>query len=156
MNIFAGMFTREEASLLKTKFFTVLGQYMQPIPAMDGGQVNWMNYRTGVKNVFFRIDAGRSYCETGMLIALPDTRERHIFFDKCQAMADFLPPVEGPEWIWLRDQADENKKMVSRIYSRLNGVSLFNQADWPTIISFIKPRLIALDAFWFEAKEVVL
>jgi hypothetical protein len=24
--------------------------------------------------------------------------------------------------------------------------------DWPAIISFLKPRIIALDAFWSQAK----
>jgi hypothetical protein len=43
-------------------------------------------------------------------------------------------------------------KTVSRIYKELPGVSVFNKSDWPELISFFKPRLIALDAFWENAR----
>jgi hypothetical protein len=30
-----------------------------------------------------------------------------------------------------------------------------NEADWPVIISFLKPRIIGLDEFWGIAKEII-
>ncbi|RYZ23162.1 MAG: DUF4268 domain-containing protein, partial [Chitinophagaceae bacterium] len=29
---------------------------------------------------------------------------------------------------------------------------IFRREDWPELISFFKPRIVALDAFWSEAK----
>jgi len=37
---------------------------------------------------------------------------------------------------------------VSTIRTTLPGVNIFKTDDWPRIISFFKPRIIALDAFW--------
>jgi hypothetical protein len=31
-------------------------------------------------------------------------------------------------------------------------VNLFNRDDWPALISFFKPRLVALDEFWNGAQ----
>jgi hypothetical protein len=42
---------------------------------------------------------------------------------------------------------------VSRIYTAAEGVNIYRKEDWPAIISFFKPRIIALDAFWTEVKE---
>jgi hypothetical protein len=41
---------------------------------------------------------------------------------------------------------------VSRIYKEITGVSVFNKDHWPDLISFFKPRIIALDSFWENAK----
>ena len=40
----------------------------------------------------------------------------------------------------------------SRVYMELSPANLFNREDWPALISFFKPRLIALDAFWTDAQ----
>jgi hypothetical protein len=34
----------------------------------------------------------------------------------------------------------------------LEDVSVFRKEDWPQMISFFKPRLIALEAFWTQAR----
>jgi hypothetical protein len=34
-------------------------------------------------------------------------------------------------------------------------VNIFHEADWPAIISFLKPRIMALDEFWEIAKNVI-
>ena len=49
--------------------------------------------------------------------------------------------------------ADEDGMVISRIGTTKTGVSVFNNDDWPAIISFLKPRLIALDSFWSLAKN---
>jgi len=48
---------------------------------------------------------------------------------------------------------DEDAKLVSRIGTTLRGVNIFDTADWPAIISFLKPRMQALDNFWSLVKE---
>jgi hypothetical protein len=58
----------------------------------------------------------------------------------------------GEEWTWTADAVNDNRIRVSRIFKDLKGVSVFNKADWPSIISFFKPRIVALDAFWSNAR----
>jgi hypothetical protein len=55
-------------------------------------------------------------------------------------------------WKWQLHVPAEDGKIVSRIYRELPGVSVFNRDHWPDLISFFKPRIIALDAFWEDAK----
>jgi hypothetical protein len=38
------------------------------------------------------------------------------------------------------------------IYTTMEGKSIFKQEDWPDLISFFKPRLMALDEFWCDAQ----
>ena len=150
------MYTREEASLIKKEFFTALGMYMRPVTSAGGDKVNWLNYRTGIKHVYLRIELENRTCTTGMLINHPDTTERLEFFLKLQSFAVMLPAVEDPGWIWTEDVSDDDSRMISRIYSRLEGYSVYNRDHWPQLISFIKPRLVALDIFWTDIKDQFL
>jgi hypothetical protein len=55
------------------------------------------------------------------------------------------------EWTWLFSIKDEHEKTLSRIYKETEA-SIFKKEDWPLLISFFKPRIIALDEFWSNAK----
>jgi hypothetical protein len=48
----------------------------------------------------------------------------------------------------------QNNRVISRIYKTLPNVSVYNKAQWPELISFFKPRIMALDRFWENAKFV--
>ena len=41
---------------------------------------------------------------------------------------------------------------ISKIEYVLEGVNVLDSNDWPSIISFLKPRIIALDDFWDQVK----
>ena len=43
--------------------------------------------------------------------------------------------------------------MVSRVFISLDTINIFNPDDWPVLISFLKPRIIALDKFWDLVKD---
>jgi len=58
----------------------------------------------------------------------------------------------GEEWIWDDSFYDEYGKHTARIYTEIRGLSVFKKEDWPALISFFKPRIIALDSFWSTAK----
>jgi len=45
--------------------------------------------------------------------------------------------------------------LVSFIGIQLAGVNVMQKQNWSKIISFLKPRLIALDAFWGDVKDGV-
>jgi hypothetical protein len=58
----------------------------------------------------------------------------------------------GEEWDWVLHTTDEEGRTISRIYKELAPTNVFNQDNWPELISFFKPRIIALDEFWNDAK----
>lgn len=147
------MYSKEQASLLRKQFFTALGQYMLPVLSASGWKVNWLNYKTGVKHLYFRIEAPNRGCEVGIVISHPDETDRRNTFGKLLELRTVFEAEAGNDWIWEPNAKDEFGKKLSRIFVRLNHVSVLNQQDWPAIISFLKPRLIALDAFWSMARD---
>ena len=56
------------------------------------------------------------------------------------------------EWQWQLKLPGENNKTISRISKTLSPANIYRKEDWPLIISFFKPRIIALDLFWNAVK----
>lgn len=145
------MFSREEASRIKHEFWTTFGRYMSPIPSAEGGKISWVNYHTGLKDVYFRMDAGKRSATISISLEHSDRDLQQLYYDQFLETKDILHATLGEEWDWqLHEQVDG--KTISRVFKELPEVSVFNKEQWPDLISFFKPRIIALDRFWENAK----
>lgn len=145
------MYTREQASQLRQAFWTAFGQYMAPVLSSEGLRTNWVNYKTGLKHVFFRMQADKKHASISIELNHPDVEIQEMFFEQFTALKQLLHDTLEEEWEWDLHTEDENGKTISRIYKEISGVSIFNQDNWPELISFFKPRIIALDEFWSNA-----
>ena len=146
------MFSKQQASQLKQEFWTAFGRYMQPVRSSEGEKVNWINYKTGAKNIHFRMQAGKGASVSIEMLHTDDEQRTH-HYNKMLQLAALLKEALNEEWTWDISYKDENGKTISRIYAELEGVNIFNRQDWPALISFFKPRIIALDAFWNNVKH---
>lgn len=145
------MYSRDEASRIKHEFWTTFGKYMRPILSADGMKINWVNYHTRLKDVYFRMDAGKKSAMISISIEHSDPEIQELYYEQFLEFKELLHNILEEEWEWeLRAPVDE--KVISRIYKELPGFSVFNKDHWPELISFFKPRIIALDGFWENAK----
>ncbi len=80
-----------------------------------------------------------------------DAGIRELFLEQFLELRLMLHESLQEEWDWQRDVL-VNGKMVSRIVKELPETSVFNKEQWPELISFFKPRIVALDGFWEDAK----
>jgi hypothetical protein len=146
------MFTRDEASHLRQEFWTVFGQYMMPVLSAEGMKVNWINYRTTIKDVYFRMDVNQKAATVSIALEHNDAAIRELYFQQFEEYKTLLHQTLEEEWQWQMHANVTEGKMISRIYKEITGVSVFNKEHWPELISFFKPRIIALDRFWENAK----
>lgn len=85
-------------------------------------------------------------------IADPDPGIQELIFEQFLSFKNILHSSLNEEWEWQLHTRDENYKTVSRIVKFLPEASIYRQEDWPALISFFKPRIIALDEFWSDAQ----
>jgi hypothetical protein len=74
-----------------------------------------------------------------------------LYFEQFLELKNILETALGEKWDWQPHVSAEGK-VTSRICKFLPGVSVLNKDHWPDLISFFKPRIIALDSFWENAK----
>ena len=146
------MYSKNEASQLKQTFWTTFGQYISPHLSAEGLRVNWVNYKTGIKYIHFKMAADKKAASIAIEIAHPDSGMQELFFEQFLELKNVLHSALGEDWEWQLHHIDESGKITSRIIRYLYDVSIFNKNDWPALIAFFKPRIIALDEFWSDAK----
>jgi hypothetical protein len=145
------MFSREEASRIKEEFWTAFGRYMNPVLSAEGLKINWVNYHTRLKDVHFRMDAGKKSATISISLEQRDAGIQELYFQQFLEYKTLLHATLGEEWDWELHVMDDGK-VISRICKSIPGVSVFNKDQWPDLISFFKPRIIALDSFWEDAR----
>lgn len=148
------MYRKEEASKLRQQFWITFGKYMKPIPSAEGVSINWVNYKTGIKQVCFRMEITQQEAVISIDITHSDPETRKLYFEQFKAFKLLFLEALGEEWEWEQNLMNEYDIPFSRISKTLPNVSIFNQTDWPLLISFLKPRIVALDQFWINVKPI--
>lgn len=148
------MYTQQEAAALRQKFWISFGKYISPIPSASGEKVNWINYRTGIKNIHFKMDALFSEAIVSIEITHKDVAEQELYFNHFKTFKKALDEILGEKWAWQPDYVNESGNQLARIFTKLDDVNVYNESDWPKIISFLKERIILLDKFWCEYREI--
>lgn len=146
------MYSKDEASQLKQAFWTTFGQYISPQLSAEGLKVNWINYKTGIKHLYFKMEVDKRSASIAIEIAHPDAGIQELFFEQFKELKTMLRSSLQEDWGWQLHATNDQGKTTSRIFKQIENVSIFNKNDWPALISFFKPRIIALDEFWSDAK----
>ena len=146
------MYSKAEASFITQKFWTSFGMYLSPVPSATLEKVNWVNYKTGIKGISFKMDAGKDSAVVTVEISLKDTVLQHQYFEIFNNFASELKKIGINKWVFQKDYFQENKGSVSIIVAELKNVNVFKEGDWPTMISFLKQYMLGLDKFWESYK----
>ncbi|MDZ4794894.1 MAG: DUF4268 domain-containing protein [Bacteroidota bacterium] len=147
------MYTRQETSLIRQKFWTSFGQYMRPVKGAGGEPTNWINYKTGIRHLYFRMDAGSNLATVAIELRQKDVLLQQQYMEQFQQMKAVLEELTGEAWDWEWLVENNDGSRTSRISKTITGVNIFNEDEWPAIISFLKPRIMALDHFWILVKD---
>jgi hypothetical protein len=146
------MYSKQEASQLRKEFWTAFGHYMTPVLSAEGEKVSWVNYKTGEKNITFKLEADNKKASVAIELSHADTGVQQLYYEQFLQLKKIFESMVEDEWTWKLHTTDENGKVVSRISIGLNDVSVFKKEDWPKLISFFKMNIIALDEFWSNVK----
>ncbi len=147
------MYSKAQASTLRQQFWTKFGQYMKPVPGAGGKPVNWLNYKTGKRYISFHMDAGKEQAFIAIEIKHSSKTEREICYQQFAALKTWMESETGFKWQWEKEKITGSGAPVSSIGQTLAGVNVLNENDWPAIIAFLKPRIMALDNFWALVNE---
>lgn len=146
------LYSKEQASSIKQAFWKAFGQYMSLHTSSEGERINWINYKTGIKHLSFKMQAENGIASITIEMSDPDTGIQQLMFEQFKELYKLLDEYLQEEWRWELQVQNEHFQTVSRITKEMDGVNIFRQEDWPALISFFKPRMIALDEFWSNAQ----
>jgi hypothetical protein len=146
------MYSRQETAYRKQSFWTSFGQYMKPVAFAGGEKNSWVNYKTGIQHIYFRMVAEKDHASVAVEFAHPSQEARLKHYEQFLQFKTLFHTLSGEAWVFEKNAQDLNGRVISRIYRELDHVNVLKETDWPQIISFLKPRIIALDSFWEEVR----
>ena len=115
-------------------------------------KINWVNYKTGEKDIYFRMNADGRKASIAIELTHKNAEIQVLYFEQLEQLKPLLRETLTEEWNWQLHANNEQGKTISRVFTEIENVSIFKKEDWAKLISFFKPRIIALDEFWSTAK----
>ncbi|MEN0004187.1 MAG: DUF4268 domain-containing protein [Bacteroidota bacterium] len=146
------MYTREQVSKIKQEFWTTFGQYMAPQYGADGQKVNWINYKTGYRGLYFRMEADNKQAYIGIVLQQKDADLRTLFWEQLEELRNPLHGMLEEEWQWEPLAYNEYGQAYSHASTTLRPANIYQREGWAEIITFFKQRILLLDEFWSVAQ----
>lgn len=140
------MFSKQEAALLKSEFWTAFGKSFPR---------KWLLYNTQIKDFAFKFYADHKKAEVALDIELKDEIYRRIYFEKMWSLEDILSEalletISKDEFYTL-----ENGKIISRFWVRKEGVSINNKQNWQEIFEFFVEKMTAFETVYYEYEDFI-
>jgi hypothetical protein len=131
------MFSDAEASALRQKFWTRFGQYMSPVTSAEGEKINWINYRTGVKNIKWKMETLNREASVSVIIS-----GNEVLKDRFLQIFDQVKYIRENDMILEKDFMEHNSNNLYRLTKKLPGISVLDESKWPDLIIFFKENSV--------------
>lgn len=148
------MFSKEEAKELTTLFWTSFGKYMQKHKPTFAKHVKWVNYKTGVKDIYFRLHADKKTASIAIELQHQDESIRKLYFEQFTELKTVFTATAG-EWIWEEEYFGFKGNEISRIYLDHDiKFNIFIKDTWGECFQFFEKHIVNLDEFWCDFNEI--
>ena len=140
------MFSKEEAKKLRQEFWTTFGkEYPQ----------KWLLYNTGMKEIQLKFTFERKYAQVSLDISAEDPLIREYYFEKLESLKTVLETDYLPEIIFDSEYELPEGKIISRIYTQKDKVSIYNKKDWPLVKDYLYQKMTLMEEFFNDFSDFI-
>lgn len=150
------MFARDELKEIRSEFWTNFGKIMKPHRSLTGEHIRWTNYKTGVKDMYFRLNIDNKRASISIDIQHIEIGIRDLFWEQLLEFKHLLSQHIESELYWHYSYSLNNGQIISRVVCYHENVNLFDKQTWPTAFAFLKSNILHLDAFWADARDIFI
>ncbi len=118
-----------------------------------GEKIRWVNYRTGLNSIIFKIETDKKASSICIDIVSTDLGVREVLFEQFEEL-NLLLSKKMDRLIWEKNYRIDSGVYISRIYTELIGPSINKESDWGEIYLFFEKNLVALHDFWEMSQEI--
>lgn len=150
------MLTKEEKRNFNISFWNDFQKEMRKIRSSNGRRMNWVNYPSDTKFLYIRLEVDTKSAKLCFDIQPKDDAIRAIIYEQMTELKVVLESEMQFPTLWAEHFETSDGRVISRISWEINNVNLYQVEDHPTIIAFLKERLISFDVFYQEFKEILI
>lgn len=150
------VYKREEAAELRKLFWTAYGRYMTQHISARGPKISWLNYKTGIRQVFFRLHADNKLARVSIDIQHKDYGLREVFYEQFWELETLFHSQTGYVWQWEPIFYLDSGQPISRIFVEKEGINVYRQDSWAEAFQFFESIMVPLDELWTDFMEIFL
>lgn len=147
------MYSKEEARQLRADFWEGFRRYTLPRKRGKKLPPKWMMDKTGINALSLKFSLENGCAMVGIDIETRSMDKRLELYERLEAVKKLLHEAMGKELIWELDYVRENGKSVSRIYTIIHDVSIYERGCWGDIYKFFYQNMLNLEAFFEEYND---
>ncbi len=140
------MFSREESKKIRQEFWTSFGKEYPR---------KWLLYNTKMKEIQLKFSFNRKSAQVSLDIYDEDELIRAYYFEKLQSLEKILKAEYLSEAILDSDYELPEGKVISRIYTKMENVSIHNKKDWPDVKKFLAEKMDKLEEFFKDFSDFI-
>ena len=150
------MYDKDTVKNTKTEFYTSFGKFMGNHRSAHGNKVKWVNYNTGIKHLYLRLEADKKSARICIDLQHKDDDIRELFYEQFKALKTVFHEIMKTEWVWVEKHINETGFDQCRIYIEIDEFNIFDKTTWKKAFKFYKNYLLKFDSFWVEFKDLFL
>lgn len=150
------MYDKDTVKNTKTEYYTSFGKFMGKHRSAHGNKVKWVNYNTGIKHLYLRLEADKKSARICIDLQHKDDDIRELFYEQFKALKTVFHEIMETEWVWVEKHINETGFNQCRIYIEIDEFNIFDKTTWKKAFKFYKNYLLKFDSFWVEFKDLFL
>lgn len=150
------MFSKEELRNRKALFWSEFKAIMSMERSVSGRKVNWINYNTGIKFLFIRLEATSKKATFSIDIQPKDDGVREIVYEQFTELKKVLENEFEQDGNWQKTFHLPNQQEISRISWELHDINMFKKEHKQKFFDFFRENLLAFDRFYSEYNEILI
>ena len=148
------MLSKQDKKQLNTDFYTALGLMMQGDYSATGKRIRWTNYKTGIRNMYVRMETTGKGASFALDLQHRDEGLRQLFWEQLTELKALMQDAMGDDLVWHEAYHKMDGTVISRVEKTLETGSIYDKSTWPELLGFLKAQLIAFDAFWADVYDI--
>ena len=127
---------------------------MQKHRPLLGNKTRWVNYRTGIRHMYFRLKADNKTATVSIELQHKDEEIRQLYWEQLCELKTLLTNTLPDEFVWDENQYNDAGMKISAVYCQIEHVNIYDKNTWKEIFEFFERNILALDEFWHEFKPI--
>jgi hypothetical protein len=147
------MYTKEEAKKIREEYWNQFRSWSARLRTRNGKKGRWMLNDTGIKQLKLKFHFDEERALAGIDVDTRNLDKRIEIWDKLESLKPRLEEIADFELIWDMEFAVDKEKSVSRIYTDLVPVNIYEKKDWKKVNTFFYERMTIIEDFFLEYKD---
>jgi len=147
------MYSKEEAKQIRVEFWEQFRDFTNKRRRNKGRTGKWILNRTGINALNLKFHFDEETAIVGIDLETSNMDVRIALYDKLETLKNQINKALGENTIWELDYIRENQKHISRIYTSISNVSIFDKDSWNRVNMFFFDRMTALEDMYLEYKD---